>query len=119
MGQHASSWASTPHLAVGSTSGYVDMFDLSGPKLAAKPTYSIGNLTTAVTGLRVHSEGEGLVAFSKLNNNGLKLVHTKEQCSRTGLRARARSRRCWLPTSRAREACSLLGTSAAKCCCIE
>jgi len=76
--RRTSSHSPTSILAVGTASGFVDLFDLSGPKISEKPVNSIQNLTTAVTGLQFHTGGELLVAASKFNQNqnALKLVHT-------------------------------------------
>lgn len=66
----------TPYLAVGTTSGNVDMFDISGPSMSAQPTNTIGNLTTSITGLKFHHDGELLATYSRQNKDALKLVHT-------------------------------------------
>merc|ERR1712137_1531119 len=73
--RHVSSRSPTSMLAVGTESGFVDLFDLSGPKMLEKPAHSIGNLTTTVTGLKFHREGELLVSASKILQNSVKLVH--------------------------------------------
>jgi len=64
-----------PLLAVGTGTGNLDLFDVSGPAMPKEPTHSIGNLTTAVTGLRFHHEGELLVACSRRKRDAMKLVH--------------------------------------------
>mmetsp|Transcript_10488 Transcript_10488/g.23583 ORF Transcript_10488/g.23583 Transcript_10488/m.23583 type:complete len:578 (-) Transcript_10488:94-1827(-) len=68
-------FAPTPMLAVGTSSGNMDLFDLGGPKIPSKPTKSIDNLVTRVTSLRFHHEGELLVGASVLKKDQLKLVH--------------------------------------------
>mmetsp|Transcript_112520 Transcript_112520/g.363388 ORF Transcript_112520/g.363388 Transcript_112520/m.363388 type:complete len:519 (+) Transcript_112520:116-1672(+) len=69
--------APRPLLAVGTSSGNIDIFDTSGPKLPTEPTHSVGNLTTSVRGLCFHHEGELLAAFSREKKDQLKLVHAE------------------------------------------
>lgn len=64
-----------PILAVGTASGNLDLFDVSESKIPKEPNHSIGNLTTSVTGLRFHHEGELLAAFSRQKKDAMKLVH--------------------------------------------
>lgn len=61
-------------LAVGTDSGIVDFFDLSGP-LTPKVVKSIDNLTTTVTSLRFHPESDILAMASKYEKRALKLLH--------------------------------------------
>merc|ERR1712039_185885 len=65
----------TPILAVGTASGNIDFFDVSGPKLPKEPTSTVSNLTTCVTSMRFHHGGELLAAASSYNTDALKLVH--------------------------------------------
>eukprot|EP00928_Gymnodinium_smaydae_P017469 TRINITY_DN16683_c0_g1_i1.p1 TRINITY_DN16683_c0_g1~~TRINITY_DN16683_c0_g1_i1.p1 ORF type:complete len:560 (-),score=121.56 TRINITY_DN16683_c0_g1_i1:69-1748(-) len=68
-------FAPTPVLAVGSLSGEIDLFDVSGPKLASTPTKSIGSLVTRVSGVHFHAGGEVLAGFSQFKKQSLRLVH--------------------------------------------
>lgn len=67
--------APTPTLAVGTLSGNIDFFDVSGPKMSKKPTKSIDNLTTRISGLHFHHQGELMVGFSQFKKDALKVVH--------------------------------------------
>merc|ERR1712098_353342 len=67
--------ASTPLLAVGTASGNIDLYDVGQPKLSAEPWKSIGILTTMVTSLRFHPEGELLLGASKFKKESLRLMH--------------------------------------------
>jgi U3 small nucleolar RNA-associated protein 18 len=67
--------AATPMLAVGTASGNIDLYDLSRPKLRSEPEKSIGNLTTMVTSLRFHPQGELLLGASKFKKDSLRLMH--------------------------------------------
>merc|ERR1740117_459995 len=62
-------------LAVGTASGNIDMYDLSQPQLSSEPARSIGNLTTMVTSLSFHPEGELLLGASKFKKDSLRLMH--------------------------------------------
>jgi U3 small nucleolar RNA-associated protein 18 len=65
-----------PVLAVGTVSGNIDLFDAGGPKLSDVPTRSVDNLTTRVSGIRFHQEGEIFAGFSQFTKDALRLVHT-------------------------------------------
>lgn len=65
----------TPQLAVGTNSGNIDLYDLSKPHLSSEPSGSIGNLTTMVTALKFHPEGELLLGASKFKKDSLRLMH--------------------------------------------
>mmetsp|Transcript_32454 Transcript_32454/g.59254 ORF Transcript_32454/g.59254 Transcript_32454/m.59254 type:complete len:596 (+) Transcript_32454:99-1886(+) len=67
--------APTPQLAVGTTSGNIDVYDISGPTFPKQPTLSFNNLVTHVSGLAYHPEGELLVGFSRSKEEQLKLMH--------------------------------------------
>merc|ERR1712146_45573 len=60
----------------GDVVGNVDIFDASGPKLSKEPAHNIDNLTTAVSSLQFHHEGELLVAASQSKKNQFRLIHT-------------------------------------------
>ncbi|CAE7761793.1 unnamed protein product [Symbiodinium pilosum] len=62
-------------LAIGSSTGNIDVFDV-GAKLSAEPNHSIGNLTTRIDALRFSSDGQILAAASRLKPGAMKLVHT-------------------------------------------
>eukprot|EP00933_Yihiella_yeosuensis_P038666 TRINITY_DN32603_c0_g1_i4.p1 TRINITY_DN32603_c0_g1~~TRINITY_DN32603_c0_g1_i4.p1 ORF type:complete len:538 (+),score=117.57 TRINITY_DN32603_c0_g1_i4:77-1690(+) len=62
-------------LAVGTSTGNIDLLDASTPKISGTPEYSIGNLTTRIDALRFHPEGELLGACSRMKKGSLKLVH--------------------------------------------
>lgn len=66
-----------PHsmLAAGTSSGNVDLFDVSGPKISPEPQATVSNLTTSVTGIRFHHSGELFAAFSRQKKDQLKMVH--------------------------------------------
>jgi len=76
LAAHSRPSAQQPILATGLMSGNVDCFDLSGPKLPKKPSYTVDNLTTRVTSLKFHNSGELLAAASHSKKEQLKLVHT-------------------------------------------
>mmetsp|Transcript_1162 Transcript_1162/g.2344 ORF Transcript_1162/g.2344 Transcript_1162/m.2344 type:complete len:540 (-) Transcript_1162:96-1715(-) len=65
----------TPMLAVGTSTGNVDLMDLSGPKILAKPSQTIGNLTTRIDALRFNPDGQILGCSSRMKVHGLKVVH--------------------------------------------
>jgi U3 small nucleolar RNA-associated protein 18 len=67
--------ASTPVLAVGTVSGNIDLYDVGMPTISAEPWKSIGNLTTMVTSLRFHPEGEVLLGASKFKKDSLRMMH--------------------------------------------
>jgi len=67
--------APTPMLAVGTGTGNIDVFDLSGPRLPAKPSHSLDHLTTSVSDVCFHSQGELFAAFSREKQDQLRLVH--------------------------------------------
>lgn len=69
-------YAPRPCLAVGTTSGNIDLFDLAGPKLPKEPTSSVGNLTTSISKLQFHRSGEVLVAASQQKKDALRLIHS-------------------------------------------
>jgi len=71
-----STYSPTPILAVGTTSGNVDLFDAGGPKLSREPTSTMDNLVTSIGYLRFHPSGECLAAASRLKRESLKLLHT-------------------------------------------
>jgi len=62
-------------LAVGTTTGYVDLFDTSSRPLRT-PVKSIGNLTTRIKLARFNSTGEILALASDEMRDAVKLVHT-------------------------------------------
>merc|ERR1711920_805381 len=62
-------------LAVGTNSGNIDLFDVSGPKISPQPSHTVSNLTTCVDGLNFHHNGELLVGFSRHKKDQLKMVH--------------------------------------------
>lgn len=64
-----------PVLAVGTVSGNIDLYDLSRGLLPT-PYKSIDNLTTMVTALKFHPEGELLLGASKFKKDQLRLIHT-------------------------------------------
>jgi U3 small nucleolar RNA-associated protein 18 len=66
----------TPLLAVGTVSGNIDLYDLSRPQLSSEPYTSIDNLTTMVTSLAFHPEGEVLLGASKFKKDQLRLIHS-------------------------------------------
>lgn len=68
--------APKPMLAVGTSTGNVDLFDISGPKMSSTPSHSLDNLTTRIDTLRFHPDGEMIAASSRLKKTGLKLFHT-------------------------------------------
>ncbi|CAE8741957.1 unnamed protein product, partial [Polarella glacialis] len=65
-----------PMLAVGTSTGNIDLIDVSGPKMSGTPEHSIGNLTTRIDAIRFHPEGEVLAGCSRMKKGSLKLVHT-------------------------------------------
>lgn len=67
--------APSPVLAVGTMSGNVDLFDAGAPKLSEAPFKSIDNLTTRISGVHFHPEGELLAEFSQFKKLSLRLVH--------------------------------------------
>lgn len=75
--QRPTQFTPRPILAVGTKSGNIDLLDLSGPKLSSTPERSIDNLTTRVDGVRFHTDGEVLAAFSRMQHREgtLKLIH--------------------------------------------
>eukprot|EP00440_Ansanella_granifera_P042979 gb/GFBE01046598.1/.p1 GENE.gb/GFBE01046598.1/~~gb/GFBE01046598.1/.p1 ORF type:complete len:531 (+),score=105.84 gb/GFBE01046598.1/:1-1593(+) len=64
-----------PMLAVGTSTGNIDLLDVSGPKLSGTPVHSIGNLTTRIDALRFHPDGEVLAGCSRMKKAALKVVH--------------------------------------------
>uniref|UniRef100_A0A7S1LPX3 Anaphase-promoting complex subunit 4 WD40 domain-containing protein n=1 Tax=Alexandrium catenella TaxID=2925 RepID=A0A7S1LPX3_ALECA len=68
--------SSRPLLGVGTPSGNIDMFDVSGEKIPREPFKTIKNLTTSVSGIRFHSSGEICAGFSQEKKDALKLIHT-------------------------------------------
>jgi len=67
--------APTPVLAVGTTTGNIDLYDLSKPHFTSTPYKSFDHLTTMVTCLKFHPEGELLLGASKFKKEALKLMH--------------------------------------------
>lgn len=71
----ATAFAPSPLLAVGTHSGNIDFFDLSGPAIPSQPSRCVDNLTTNVTSIHFHHQGELVVAGSVMKQDALKLVH--------------------------------------------
>merc|ERR1719213_838757 len=65
-----------PTMAVWSSSGTIDLLDMSGPSLPKEPFKSIDNLTTTITKLQFHGKGEVLAGASKWKKNAMRLCHT-------------------------------------------
>eukprot|EP00931_Biecheleriopsis_adriatica_P107708 TRINITY_DN8202_c0_g1_i1.p1 TRINITY_DN8202_c0_g1~~TRINITY_DN8202_c0_g1_i1.p1 ORF type:complete len:529 (+),score=111.32 TRINITY_DN8202_c0_g1_i1:95-1681(+) len=65
-----------PLLAVGTSTGNIDLLDVSGPKMSGTPVQSIANLTTRIDGLRFHPEGEVLAGCSRMKKGALKVIHS-------------------------------------------
>ncbi|CAK9006649.1 unnamed protein product [Durusdinium trenchii] len=63
-------------LAIGTSTGNVDLLDLSGPKLSGTPIHSIGNLTTRVDCVRYSPDGQILGICSRMKSKALRLVHS-------------------------------------------
>merc|ERR1711933_434590 len=68
-------YSPTPLLAVGTTSGNIDMFDVSGPRISKEPVKAIPNLVASVNNMRFHPSGELLVAASQEMKDALKVIH--------------------------------------------
>jgi len=73
---NVSPYSPKPILAVGTSTGNVDMFDIEGPKLSKEPEKTLDHLTTAATTLRFHPQGELLAMGSFLDPNAFRLVHS-------------------------------------------
>eukprot|EP00746_Dinoflagellata_sp_MGD_P003133 gnl/MRDRNA2_/MRDRNA2_106099_c0_seq1.p1 gnl/MRDRNA2_/MRDRNA2_106099_c0~~gnl/MRDRNA2_/MRDRNA2_106099_c0_seq1.p1 ORF type:complete len:508 (+),score=108.87 gnl/MRDRNA2_/MRDRNA2_106099_c0_seq1:92-1615(+) len=65
-----------PVMAVGTSSGTIDLLDISGPSLPSQPFKSIDNLTTTVTSLQFHGKGEVLLGASKWKKNSMRMAHS-------------------------------------------
>ena len=65
--------ASRSHVAVGSSTGVVNLYELQSSVEA--PVKTFFNLTTAITGLTFNHTGELLVGWSKWKRDGVKLFH--------------------------------------------
>jgi len=65
----------SPYLAVGTSTGNIDFFDVSGATLSKEPTKTFENLTCPVTSMCFHREGEVLAAAARSEKDALKLAH--------------------------------------------
>merc|ERR1711971_502693 len=72
-----SAFAPKPLLAVGTATGNVDLFDLTGPRLNSRPDGTVSNLTTACDTVRFHPSSEVLAIASSEAKSKMRLVHTR------------------------------------------